>query len=192
MILAVIVIVLALLLVREMLMQRRKPPPISSRTVAPSSHSLPKSTEKAGKAALQRYQVWQNKQRERKKAYQRKRQEQESEFYESTKHINDEKRKTYEQESLSLPVYDDGLTVFRHMPHLPQADLAAAMLQRLAQEFMPILRERGYNVRSVSEFCCCGDGLDYELGGHVHFVIDPDVILMDTTTRHPTFWDTTR
>lgn len=31
-------------------------------------------------------------------------------------------------------------------------------------EFEPIIRRRNYNVRSVSEFCCCGDGLDFEPG----------------------------
>jgi hypothetical protein len=67
--------------------------------------------------------------------------------------------------TILMPVFDDGITCFRHIPHLPHADSAAATLQRIALEFMPIIRQRGYDVRTVSEFCCCGDGLDYQLGG---------------------------
>jgi hypothetical protein len=67
---------------------------------------------------------------------------------------------------IPMPVFDDGITCFRHLPHLPHADSAAATLKQIALEFMPIIRQRGYDVRSVSEFCCCGDGLDYQLGGN--------------------------
>jgi hypothetical protein len=70
-----------------------------------------------------------------------------------------------------MPVFDDGMTCFRHIPHLPHADSAAAILKRLAREFMPIIRQRGYDVRSVSEFCCCGDGLDCQLGGRRFCVV---------------------
>jgi WLM domain len=66
----------------------------------------------------------------------------------------------------SMPVFDDGITSFRHIPTLPYADQAADLLRLLAKNFVPILRQRGYDVRTVSEFCCCGDGLDYQLGGH--------------------------
>jgi hypothetical protein len=66
---------------------------------------------------------------------------------------------------IPMPVFDDGITCFRHIPHLPRADSAAATLKRIALEFMPIIRQRGYDIRTVSEFCCCGDGLDYQLGG---------------------------
>jgi hypothetical protein len=68
--------------------------------------------------------------------------------------------------TIPMPVFDDGITCFRHIPHLPYADIAAAILKQIALEFMPIIRQRGYDVRTVSEFCCCGDGLDYQLGGH--------------------------
>jgi WLM domain len=65
----------------------------------------------------------------------------------------------------SAPLFDDGFIIFRNMFQLPHADRTAEMLLRLAHEFMPIIRLRGYNVASVSEFCCCGDGMDYHLGG---------------------------
>lgn len=65
----------------------------------------------------------------------------------------------------SMPVFDDGMTSFRHIPSLPDADEAAALLRQLARDFVPILRQRGHDVVTVSEFCCCGDGLDYQLGG---------------------------
>jgi hypothetical protein len=66
---------------------------------------------------------------------------------------------------IPMPVFDDGITCFRHIPHLLYADSAAATLKQIALEFMPIIRQRGYDIRTVSEFCCCGDGLDYQLGG---------------------------
>jgi hypothetical protein len=51
-----------------------------------------------------------------------------------------------------------------HIPTLPNADAAKALLQRVFQEFEPIIQQRKYNVRSVSELCCCGDGLDHQPG----------------------------
>lgn len=47
-----------------------------------------------------------------------------------------------------------------HIPHLPNADQALGMLQRLHKEFYPIVVRRGYKVLSLSEMCCCGDGQD--------------------------------
>jgi WLM domain len=65
----------------------------------------------------------------------------------------------------SAPLFDDGIIIIRNMFQLPHADRSANMLRRLAHDFLPIIRQRGYNVNSVSEFCCCGDGMDYHLGG---------------------------
>ena len=48
-----------------------------------------------------------------------------------------------------------------HIPTLPSADSAKAMLERVCKEFEPIVKRRGYNVKSVSEMCCCFDGLDF-------------------------------
>jgi len=47
-----------------------------------------------------------------------------------------------------------------HMEKLDNADTAKVLLERVVKEFVPIMQRRGYNVASVSEFCCCGDGLD--------------------------------
>lgn len=43
---------------------------------------------------------------------------------------------------------------------LDRADEARALLDRIRAEFLPIAQARGYSVASVSEMCCCGDGLD--------------------------------
>lgn len=49
-----------------------------------------------------------------------------------------------------------------HIPTLPSAEQAKALLERVVREFEPIAQQRGYNILSVSEFCCCNDGLDFE------------------------------
>lgn len=65
------------------------------------------------------------------------------------------------------PIYESGVTRYYHVPHLPKADKTKEMLARIAKEFEPILTRRGYQVYTVSEMCCCGDGLDTgELAGH--------------------------
>lgn len=51
-----------------------------------------------------------------------------------------------------------------HIPNLPMADACASTLERLQEEFSPIIRRRGYDIRSISEICCCGDGLDFVKG----------------------------
>jgi DNA-dependent metalloprotease WSS1 len=43
---------------------------------------------------------------------------------------------------------------------LPMADTCRQILERLWTEFGPIIQRRGYRVTSISEFCCCGDGVD--------------------------------
>lgn len=45
---------------------------------------------------------------------------------------------------------------------LPNEKLAETLLQRVVREFVPIISRRKYNVASISEMCCCGDGLDAE------------------------------
>ena len=42
-------------------------------------------------------------------------------------------------------------------------EMAATILAQLSAEFMPIIQRRGYRVSSVSEMCCCGDGLESSL-----------------------------
>ena len=54
------------------------------------------------------------------------------------------------------------LPTLHHIPNLTSADVCAATLKRVLDEFGPIIQKRGYRVLSVSEMCCCGDGLDYD------------------------------
>jgi hypothetical protein len=49
-----------------------------------------------------------------------------------------------------------------HIPTLPNAAHAKELLDRVVLEFAPIVARRNYNLVSVSEFCCCNDGLDFE------------------------------
>jgi len=53
--------------------------------------------------------------------------------------------------------------VFRvaSIPTLPNADNAKTLIERVCREFEPIVKRRNYNVLSVSEMCCCCDGLDF-------------------------------
>jgi hypothetical protein len=48
-----------------------------------------------------------------------------------------------------------------HIPDLPQAEVALHLLRRIHKEFYPIAQRRGYRVLSLSEMCCCGDGLNH-------------------------------
>lgn len=56
---------------------------------------------------------------------------------------------------------DAGLHDIYHIPTLSDADQARKMLERVVKEFRPIAERRGYVVLSVSELCCCNDGLDF-------------------------------
>jgi len=51
-----------------------------------------------------------------------------------------------------IPLYE--------IPNLAQSNVCRSMLNRIHDEFLPIIRRRGYPVTSISELCCCGDGLD--------------------------------
>ncbi|KAI2510819.1 WLM domain [Fragilaria crotonensis] len=53
-----------------------------------------------------------------------------------------------------------------HIPLLPQADACLQLLRRIHHEFYPIVQRRGYQVLSLSELCCCGDGLDHDIENH--------------------------
>ncbi len=52
-----------------------------------------------------------------------------------------------------IPLYE--------IPNLAQSNACRNMLNRVHDEFLPIIRRRGYSVTSISELCCCGDGLDF-------------------------------
>lgn len=63
------------------------------------------------------------------------------------------------QEASVSPLPEVIETKFYHMSNLHMAEMAATILAQLSAEFMPIIQRRGYRVSSVSEMCCCGDGL---------------------------------
>ncbi|KAL3801104.1 hypothetical protein HJC23_002397 [Cyclotella cryptica] len=48
----------------------------------------------------------------------------------------------------------------QHIPTLPQANEASSILARIHSEFATIIQRRNWNVRSITEMCCCGDGID--------------------------------
>lgn len=48
----------------------------------------------------------------------------------------------------------------QHIEELPESDKAAAILRRIRKEFATLIDKRGWSVTSVTEMCCCGDGLD--------------------------------
>mmetsp|Transcript_20017 Transcript_20017/g.40717 ORF Transcript_20017/g.40717 Transcript_20017/m.40717 type:complete len:507 (+) Transcript_20017:737-2257(+) len=50
----------------------------------------------------------------------------------------------------------------RYIPHLPDADRAKEILERLRREFLPIAKARNWTVTHISEMCCCGDGMDHQ------------------------------
>ena len=62
-------------------------------------------------------------------------------------------------------VTGDSIPKLCHIPNLPLSDVCQATLLRIQLEFEPIVRQRGYKVLSVSEMCCCGDGLDHQTTG---------------------------
>lgn len=47
-----------------------------------------------------------------------------------------------------------------HLTTLVHASSARSLLERVVNEFLPIIQRRKYHVTTVSEMCCCGDGLD--------------------------------
>ena len=49
-----------------------------------------------------------------------------------------------------------------HIPTLQNDTYAKELLNRIVNEFLPILQRRQYNVISISELCCCNDGLDFQ------------------------------
>mmetsp|Transcript_1714 Transcript_1714/g.3661 ORF Transcript_1714/g.3661 Transcript_1714/m.3661 type:complete len:463 (-) Transcript_1714:104-1492(-) len=48
----------------------------------------------------------------------------------------------------------------QHIPSLPDGKEAAAILRRIHSEFHTIIERRGWNITSITEMCCCGDGVD--------------------------------
>jgi len=61
----------------------------------------------------------------------------------------------------ALPSNQKLAVALHTIPGLPKNNVCAATLERIHKEFFPIIKRRGYNVKSISELCCCGDGLDH-------------------------------
>ena len=51
--------------------------------------------------------------------------------------------------------------IIQHIPNLDNEASAAAILQRVHSEFGTLINKRGWNIKSITEMCCCGDGLDH-------------------------------
>lgn len=49
----------------------------------------------------------------------------------------------------------------QHIPSLPNEEHAAAILRRIQSEFQLIVEKRKYGLTTVTEMCCCEDGLDH-------------------------------
>ncbi len=49
----------------------------------------------------------------------------------------------------------------QHIPNLPSSDYAQSILKRIQNEFQLLVQKRGYTITSVTEMCCCDDGLNY-------------------------------
>lgn len=49
----------------------------------------------------------------------------------------------------------------QHIPTLPRSNDASSTLARIHSEFSQIISKRKYNVKSITEMCCCSDGLDH-------------------------------
>ena len=49
----------------------------------------------------------------------------------------------------------------QHISTLPRANDASSILHRIHSEFIQIIQKRQYNVTSITEMCCCSDGLDH-------------------------------
>ena len=131
---------------------------------------------KAREAAEKRHKLWNSKQKQKKRAMQQSLhnptvnpgKDEEKLKTNDIVHRNNTLSVSMSMEEIiasSLPLYDDGFIIFRNMFQMSNADQTASTLRRLAHEFVHIIRQRQYNVTSVSEFCCCGDGMDYQMGG---------------------------
>jgi hypothetical protein len=54
-----------------------------------------------------------------------------------------------------------GLRSTQHIPNLPNEKHAEAMLERLRREFHPLAQARGYTIPTLTEMCCCSDGIHH-------------------------------
>lgn len=55
----------------------------------------------------------------------------------------------------------NGKINIQHIPNLPNDNEASKILRRIHYEFKEIIERRKFNVISLTEMCCCGDGKDH-------------------------------
>ena len=63
-------------------------------------------------------------------------------------------------ESVAASSSRNGNIIVQHIPSLPDEKKAATILRRIQCEFQTLIERRGWNVVSVTEMRCCGDGID--------------------------------
>lgn len=56
---------------------------------------------------------------------------------------------------------NNGKINVQHIPNLPNDNEASKILRRIHYEFKEIIERRKFNVISLTEMCCCGDGKDH-------------------------------
>jgi len=56
-----------------------------------------------------------------------------------------------------------GIPVIGNIPHLPSSSFSESLLKRIQFEFSAISERRGYKISSVTELCCCDDGINHTL-----------------------------
>ena len=59
------------------------------------------------------------------------------------------------------PTNNNSKIIVQHIPNLPNDTDAAAMLRKIHYEFNEIIERQKWNVSSITEMCCCGDGKDH-------------------------------
>jgi len=57
----------------------------------------------------------------------------------------------------------------QHIPNIPNDKEASVILRRIHHEFKEIIERRKWNVRSITEMCCCGDGKDHMNTSQQHY-----------------------
>ncbi|KAL7525777.1 hypothetical protein ACHAXR_001155, partial [Thalassiosira sp. AJA248-18] len=70
----------------------------------------------------------------------------------------------------------------QHIPSLTNDKEAAAILRKIHSEFHTIIERRGWNVISITEMCCCGDGVDCLKKGRKTKTMPDNVLGFNLTT----------
>ena len=77
-----------------------------------------------------------------------------------------------------------GKITIQHIPSLPRANDASSILQRIHSEFAQIIQKRNYKVLSITEMCCCSDGLDHTPSNRRKTKIMPNNVLGYNLTHY--------